>query len=102
MSNSELAVFTASIDAAWKDLRSFLAAVTPSQASKRDQAGWSVKDHVTHLAVWEDSVVIPARQDNEREGVLSGLTRRLGILSRVYPYETSQVLPWYFSKIDPL
>jgi hypothetical protein len=58
MSNSELAKFTASIDAAWKDVRSFLAAVTPSQASKRDPAGWSVKDHVTHLAVWEDSVAI--------------------------------------------
>ena len=50
MSNSELAKFTASIEAAWKDLHSFLTAVTPSQASKRDQAGWSVKDHVMHLA----------------------------------------------------
>ena len=58
MSNSELAKFTASIDAAWQNLHAFLAAVTPDQASKRDQAGWSVKDHVTHLAVWEDSVAI--------------------------------------------
>jgi len=58
MSNSELAKLVASVDAAWKDLHSFLAAVTPDQASKRDQAGWSVKDHVTHLAVWEDSVAI--------------------------------------------
>ncbi len=58
MSNSELAKFTASIDAAWKDLHSFLAAVTPAQASKRDPAGWSVKDHVTHLVAWEDSVII--------------------------------------------
>jgi hypothetical protein len=58
MSHSELAKFTASIGAAWKDLHSVLAAVTPSQASKRDQAGWSVKDHVAHLAVWEDSVCV--------------------------------------------
>ena len=69
MSNSELAKFTASIDAAWQDLHAFLAAVTPSQASKRDQAGWSVKDHVTHLAVWEDSVVILFRGGRRHEAL---------------------------------
>ena len=67
MSNPELAKFTASIDAAWKDLRAFLAAVTPGQASKRDQAGWSVKDHVMHLAVWEDSVAILFRGGRRHE-----------------------------------
>jgi hypothetical protein len=69
MSNSELARFTASIDAAWEDLLSFLAAVTPSQASVRDQAGWSVKDHVTHLAVWEDSVAILFRGGRRHEAL---------------------------------
>jgi hypothetical protein len=69
MSDSELAEFTASIDAAWKDLHSFLAAVTPSQASKRDQAGWSVKDHVAHLAVWEDSVAILFRGGRRHEAL---------------------------------
>ena len=69
MSHSELAKFTASIDAAWKDLHSFLAAVTPDQASKRDQAGWSVKDHVTHLAAWEDSVVILFRGGRRHEAL---------------------------------
>ncbi len=58
MSTFELSRFAGSIDAAWEDLRSFLAAVTPDQALKRDQAGWSVKDHVVHLAAWEDSVDI--------------------------------------------
>ena len=69
MSNSELAKFTASIDAAWKDLHAFLAAVTPSQASKRDPAGWSVKDHVAHLAVWEDSVAILFRGGRRHEAL---------------------------------
>ena len=69
MSNSELAKFIASIDAAWNDLHSFLAAVTPGQASKRDQAGWSVEDHVTHLAVWEDSVVILFRGGRRHEAL---------------------------------
>jgi hypothetical protein len=58
MPNSGLTQFITSIDAAWQDLHAFLMAVTPDQASKRDRAGWSVKDHVTHLAVWEDSVAI--------------------------------------------
>lgn len=69
MSNPELAKFTASIDAAWKDLHAFLAAVTPDQASKRDQAGWSVKDHVMHLAVWEDSVAILFRGGRRHEAL---------------------------------
>jgi DNA-binding transcriptional ArsR family regulator len=69
MSNSELAKFTASIDAAWKDLHAFLVAVTPDQAVKRDQAGWSVKDHVTHLAVWEDSVAILFRGGRRHEAL---------------------------------
>jgi hypothetical protein len=68
MSNSELK-FAASIDAAWQDLHSFLAAVTPGQASKRDQAGWSVKDHVAHLAVWEDSVAILFRGGRRHEAL---------------------------------
>jgi hypothetical protein len=69
MSTSELAKFTASIDAAWKDLHSFLAAVTPDWASRQDQAGWSVKDHVTHLAVWEDSVAILFRGGHRHDAL---------------------------------
>lgn len=69
MSNSELAKFTAAIDAAWQDLRLFLAAVTPSQASKRDQACWSVQDHVEHLAVWEDAVAILFRGGRRHEAL---------------------------------
>jgi hypothetical protein len=69
MSSFELSKFTASIDAAWKDLHAFLAAVTPSQALVRDQAGWLVKDHVTHLAVWEDSVTILFRGGRRHEAL---------------------------------
>ena len=69
MFDSELATFIASMDAAWKDLHSFLAAVTPGEASKRDQAGWSVKDHVAHLAVWEDSVAILFRGGRRHEAL---------------------------------
>ena len=46
------------IDSTWGDLRSFLLAVNPNDASKTDDIGWTVKDHITHIAVWEDSVAV--------------------------------------------
>lgn len=94
MSNSKLAKFMASIDAAWKDLLSFLAAVTPSQASKRDQAGWSVKDHVTHLAVWEDSVAIFFRGGRRHEA--------LGIEEAFYIASNFDEIKWQTRSIQPL
>jgi hypothetical protein len=69
MSNSGLSRLTASIDAAWQDLHSFLAIVTPIQASRRDQAGWSVKDHVAHLAVWESAVAILFQRGRRHEAL---------------------------------
>jgi len=45
------------IDKAWSALDALLAALTETQmTSLQDQNGWSVKDHLTHVAVWEDSV----------------------------------------------
>lgn len=58
-----------SIDSAWKDLLSFLSDVTPVQASARDSAGWSVKDHVSHMAVWEDSVAVLFRGGHRHEAL---------------------------------
>jgi hypothetical protein len=59
----------ASVDSAWQDLYSFLSALSPSQASLRDHVGWSVKDHVTHLAVWEDSVTVLFRGGRRHEAL---------------------------------
>jgi hypothetical protein len=55
---STLAELVAAIDSAWEELLSFLHTVRSSQESTRDDNGWTVKDHVTHIAVWEDSVAI--------------------------------------------
>ncbi|HLC03078.1 MAG TPA: ClbS/DfsB family four-helix bundle protein [Anaerolineales bacterium] len=46
------------IDSAWSELETFLVQLTERQASMQDDHGWTIKDHVTHLAVWEDSVAI--------------------------------------------
>jgi hypothetical protein len=61
MSQSALsshAELVAAIDSAWEDLHSFLQSLTSSHDSARDDKGWGVKDHVTHMTVWEDSVAV--------------------------------------------
>lgn len=69
MPQSDLIELIVSINRAWQDLDTFLTAITPSQASKRDQGGWSVKDHVAHLAVWEDSVAVLFRGGRRHEAL---------------------------------
>jgi DinB superfamily len=43
------------VDRAWLALESTVARLKPAQLSDiRDPAGWAVKDHLMHIAVWED------------------------------------------------
>ncbi len=45
--------------AAWAALSAFLDGLSEAQQTwLRDAAGWSVKDHIVHLTVWEESVVL--------------------------------------------
>src|SRR5829696_3025424 len=45
------------VEAGWKELQNYLASLTYEQVTKpTDAAGWTAKDHLTHLAAWEDSV----------------------------------------------
>ena len=46
------------IQVAWDALQSFLAGHSETQMTTvHDEQGWAVKDHLTHIAAWEDSVV---------------------------------------------
>ncbi len=48
----------AEIDRDWAALQDALSRLTPEQLTElRDPQGWSAKDHLTHLAAWERSVV---------------------------------------------
>lgn len=41
----------------WETLNIFIATLTPEQmTTPSDAAGWTVKDHLMHLAVWQDGV----------------------------------------------
>jgi hypothetical protein len=57
-SNSTKAQLLSEINKAWGALNSYLARITELQMTTiHDGHGWTVKDHLTHLAAWEDSVV---------------------------------------------
>jgi hypothetical protein len=60
---------TTAIDSAWAEFQAFLAVVSEDQASLQDANGWTIKDHVTHIAVWEDSVSILFRGGRRHEAL---------------------------------
>jgi hypothetical protein len=46
------------IQGAWDALQSFVAGHSETQmTTAHDEQGWAVKDHLTHIAAWEESVV---------------------------------------------
>lgn len=46
------------LDRAWEALEKTVGGLTPTQLTDiRDPAGWAVKDHVMHVAAWEDALV---------------------------------------------
>ena len=66
---STLAELTLAIDSAWDELQSFLAGLTEEQTVLQDDNGWTVKDHATHMAVWEDSVAILFRGQSRHQAL---------------------------------
>lgn len=59
------------IDEAWNALNGAIAQLTDEQMTgPTDAAGWTVKDHLAHLAAWENSVLVILR---DREPQYEGL-----------------------------
>lgn len=56
--NSSKTKLIQEIDSAWTELQTFLAGLSESQMTDlQDEQGWNVRDHITHLAVWEQSIL---------------------------------------------
>jgi DinB superfamily len=46
------------LDRAWEALQGTVGALSPAQLTDvRDPAGWAVKDHLMHVAAWEDALL---------------------------------------------
>lgn len=51
----------------WNDFNAYLKTLTPEQLTRpTDAAGWTAKDHIMHIVVWEDGI----------DALLSGTSRR--------------------------
>lgn len=57
------------IEHTWPALNTALDRLTPSQLMRKDGEGWTVKDHVTHMAAWERSVVFLLQGKPRHEGL---------------------------------
>jgi DinB family protein len=62
----------ARVDKAWASLEGTVGRLSPTQLTEiRDPAGWAVKDHLMHVAAWEDAFV--ARLDGRPSHEALGL-----------------------------
>ncbi len=49
----------------WESLQAYIKTLSPQQLTEpTDAAGWTVKDHLIHLAVWENGVDAALSRDN--------------------------------------
>jgi hypothetical protein len=57
------------IDEAWTEFQAFLGSLTEKDTLRKDENDWTVKDHITHLTVWEDSVAVLFRGGKRHEAL---------------------------------
>lgn len=62
--------FLARVESSWLRLMGFVEALTPARLSEpRDAAGWTVKDHLAHLAAWERGIISLLHDRPRHEGM---------------------------------
>jgi len=60
----------ADIDRDWRALHAYLTRLTEQQmTSVHDQEGWAVKDHLAHLAAWEESILVLFQDKPRHQGL---------------------------------
>jgi hypothetical protein len=67
------------IEAGWTAHQQFINSLTPQQITgARDEEGWNIKDHIVHIAIWEDGIdaLLKSRSRAERMGITEALWNR--------------------------
>ncbi len=58
------------IENGWNNLQAYLSTLNEEQlTTPTDAAGWTAKDHLIHLALWEDGVYALLEGQSQREGM---------------------------------
>lgn len=66
--NASVAETLRQLDDAWAALQAFIASVTPEQMTDlTDDAGWTVKDHLIHIVVWQDGILALLDHESRRD-----------------------------------
>jgi hypothetical protein len=62
------------LEQGWADFHAYISSLTPEQLTQpRDAAGWSVKDHLIHIALWQDGISALLEQKGETRAAAMGL-----------------------------
>jgi hypothetical protein len=70
------------IEKGWMELQDFLQSLSEAELSEaKDKAEWAIKDHLIHMAVWEDGIeaLLQKQSRHERMGLSAEQWKNLNI-----------------------